>query len=59
MRLGRLASGRRRLTAYWGATVVQVVAIAFDVKVLKQASKVTMMPLLIKSDQYCQWVDSV
>ena len=47
MRLGRLASGRRRLTAYWGATVVQVVAVAFDVKVLKQASKVTMMPLLL------------
>jgi uncharacterized membrane protein YhhN len=47
MRLGQLASGRRRLTAFWGATVVQVVAVAFDVKVLKQASKVSLMPLLL------------
>ena len=47
MRLGQLASGRRRLTAYWGATVVQVAAVAFDVKVLKQASKVSLMPLLL------------
>jgi hypothetical protein len=35
------------LTAYWGATAVQVGAVAFDVKVLKQASKVTMMALLL------------
>jgi uncharacterized membrane protein YhhN len=47
MRLGRLASGRRRLTAFWGATVVHVVAVACDVKVLKQASKVSLMPLLL------------
>jgi hypothetical protein len=47
MRLGQLASGRRRLTAFWGATVVQVAAVAFDVKVLKQASKVSLMPLLL------------
>lgn len=47
MGLGRLASGRRRLAAYWGATVVQVVAVACDVKVLKQASKVSLMPLLL------------
>jgi uncharacterized membrane protein YhhN len=47
MRLGRLASGRRRLAAYWGATVVQVAAVAFDVKILKQASKVSLMPLLL------------
>ena len=47
MNLGRLASDRRRLTAFWGATVVQVAAVAFDVKVLKQASKVSLMPLLL------------
>lgn len=47
MRLGHLVSGRRRLAAYWGATVVQVAAVAYDVKVLKQASKVCLMPLLL------------
>ncbi|WP_433158656.1 lysoplasmalogenase [Kribbella sp. CA-247076] len=47
MRLGQLANGRRRLAAYWGATVVQVVAIACDAKALKQASKVSLMPLLL------------
>lgn len=47
MKLGQLASGRRRLAAYWGATVVQVVAVAWDVKVLKQASKVSLMPFLL------------
>lgn len=47
MGLGRLARGRRWLDAYWGTTVVQVAAIAFDAKVLKQASKVTLMPLLL------------
>ena len=47
MRLGQLVRGRRRLAAYWGATVVQVVAVACDAKVLKQASKVSLMPLLM------------
>lgn len=47
MKLGQLADGRRRLAAYWGATVVQVAAVAFDTKLLKQASKVTLMPLLL------------
>jgi uncharacterized membrane protein YhhN len=47
MKLGQLASGRRRLAAFWGATVVQVVAVACDVKVLKQVSKVSLMPLLL------------
>jgi uncharacterized membrane protein YhhN len=47
MRLGQLVRGRRRLAAYWGATVVQVVAVACDVKVLKQVSKVSLMPLLL------------
>jgi uncharacterized membrane protein YhhN len=47
MKLGQLATGRRRLTAFWGATVVHVAAVAFDVKVLKQASKASLMPLLL------------
>jgi uncharacterized membrane protein YhhN len=47
MKLGQLASGRRRLTAYWGASVVHVAAVAFDVTILKQASKVSLMPLLL------------
>jgi uncharacterized membrane protein YhhN len=47
MKLGRLASGRRWLTAYWGASVVQVTAVAVDAKVLKLASKASMMPLLL------------
>jgi uncharacterized membrane protein YhhN len=47
MKLGQLASGRRRLTAFWGATVVHVAAVAFDVRVLKQASKASLMPLLL------------
>lgn len=51
MTLGELARGRRRLAAYWGATVVQVAAVAFDLKVLKQASKVTLMPLLLSWTQ--------
>lgn len=34
------------LAGFWGATVVQVAAVAFDVKILKQASKMTLMPLL-------------
>ena len=46
MNLGRLAGGRRLLTAFWGTTVVQVAAVAFDVNILKQASKVSLMPLL-------------
>jgi uncharacterized membrane protein YhhN len=46
MSLGRLAHGRRMLAGYWAATVVHVAAVAFDVKVLKQASKLTLMPLL-------------
>lgn len=46
MRLGQLARGRRVLAGYWGATVVQVAAIVIDAKILKQASKVTLMPLL-------------
>ncbi|WP_165949320.1 lysoplasmalogenase [Kribbella turkmenica] len=47
MKLGQLANGRRRLAAYWGAAVVQVVAVACDAKVLKQASKASLMPLLL------------
>ncbi|TDW22134.1 lysoplasmalogenase [Kribbella kalugense] len=46
MKLGQLVRGRRVLAGFWGATVVQVAAVAFDVKILKQASKVTLMPLL-------------
>ena len=46
MDLRRLARGRRLLTAFWGSTVVQVAAVAFDVKILKQASKAPLMPLL-------------
>jgi uncharacterized membrane protein YhhN len=46
MNLGRLARGRRVLAGFWGATVVQVAAVAFDVNILKQASKATLMPLL-------------
>ncbi|TDW77036.1 lysoplasmalogenase family protein [Kribbella pratensis] len=46
MNLGRLTHGRRVLAGFCGATVVQVAAVAFDVKILKQASKVTLMPLL-------------
>ena len=46
MNLSGVARGRRLLTAFWGSTVVQVAAVAFDVKILKQASKATLMPLL-------------
>ena len=46
MNLRRLARDRRLLTAFWGTTVVQVAAVAFDVKILKQASKAALMPLL-------------
>jgi len=46
MNLGQLARGRRVLGAFWGTTVVQVAAIAFDVKLLKQASKASLMPML-------------
>ncbi|NIK59318.1 lysoplasmalogenase [Kribbella shirazensis] len=46
MSLGRMLRGRRVLAGFWGATVVQVAAIVIDAKILKQASKVTLMPLL-------------
>jgi uncharacterized membrane protein YhhN len=46
MKLGRLVLGRRVLAGFRGATVVQVAAVAFDVKILKQASKMALMPLL-------------
>ena len=46
MNLSGVARGRRVLAAFWGSTVVQVAAVAFDVKILKQASKATLMPLL-------------
>lgn len=46
MNLGRVARGRRLSVGFWGATVVHVAAVALDVKILKQASKVTLMPLL-------------
>lgn len=46
MNLRGLARDRRLLTAFWGTTVVQVAAVAFDVKILKQASKAPLMPLL-------------
>ena len=46
MNLRGLARDRRLLTAFWSTTVVQVAAVAFDVKILKQASKVPLMPLL-------------
>ncbi|GAB3922159.1 hypothetical protein GCM10029976_010230 [Kribbella albertanoniae] len=47
MNLGRLATDRRRLTAYWSAAVVQVAAVALDVKILRQSSKIALMPLLL------------
>lgn len=47
MNLRRLASDRRRLTAYWSATAVQVAAVALDVKFLREASKFSLMPLLL------------
>jgi uncharacterized membrane protein YhhN len=47
MKLGQLANGRRRLAAYWGAAAIHVGAVAVDIKLLKQASKVTLMPLLL------------
>ncbi|MEV6412722.1 lysoplasmalogenase [Kribbella sp. NPDC051718] len=47
MKLGQLANGRRRLAAYWGAAAIHVAAVAVDIKLLKQTSKVTLMPLLL------------
>ncbi|GAA1719410.1 hypothetical protein GCM10009745_80510 [Kribbella yunnanensis] len=47
MNLRRLATDRRRLTAYWSAAVIQTVAVAADIKVLRQSSKVALMPLLL------------
>jgi len=51
MRLGQLVAGRRWLGAYWVASVVQVAAVAVDAKLLKQASKMTLMPLLLSWTQ--------
>ena len=47
MRLGRLVTTRRRLAAFWGCAAVQVVAVTVDAKVLRPASKVLLMPLLV------------
>ncbi|WP_329000017.1 hypothetical protein OHA18_36970 [Kribbella sp. NBC_00709] len=44
MNLGRLARGRRVLVGFLGAAVVQVAAVAVDGKILKEASKATLMP---------------
>ncbi|HEY3556774.1 MAG TPA: lysoplasmalogenase family protein [Kribbella sp.] len=46
MGLGGLVRGRRVLAGFWGATVVQVVAVAVDAGILRQVSKVALMPLL-------------
>ena len=46
MNLSGVARGRRLLTAFWGSTVVHVAAVAIDAKILKQASKPALMPLL-------------
>jgi uncharacterized membrane protein YhhN len=37
---------RRLRAAYWGCTAVQVLAVAKDIKRVRQASKVSLMPLL-------------
>jgi uncharacterized membrane protein YhhN len=47
MRLSRLVTARRRLAAYWGCTAVQTVSVAVDAKLLRPASKVMLMPLLL------------
>ncbi|MEV8372174.1 lysoplasmalogenase [Kribbella sp. NPDC056861] len=47
MSLRELVGGRRRMLAYWAAAAVHVGAVAVDLEVLKQASKVTLMPLLL------------
>ncbi len=47
MKLGRMVSARRRLAAYCGCAAVNVVAVAVDAKLLKPASKVVLMPLLL------------
>ena len=39
MNLRGLARDRRLLTAFWSTTVVQVAAVAFDVKILKEIIK--------------------
>ncbi|MGC4942718.1 lysoplasmalogenase family protein [Kribbella sp. DT2] len=47
MSLSHLVSTRRGLFAYCAASVVHVAAVALDVKILRQASKATLMPLLL------------
>ncbi len=47
MSLSKLIAGRKHSAVYWTASVVHVAAVALDVKLLRQASKATLMPLLL------------
>ncbi|GAA1513151.1 lysoplasmalogenase family protein [Kribbella lupini] len=47
MSLSHLVNARRGLFAYCAASVVHVAAVAVDAKILKVASKATLMPLLL------------
>ncbi|MEV6284722.1 lysoplasmalogenase [Kribbella sp. NPDC051770] len=47
MSLSHLVNTRRGLIAYATASITHVAAVALDVKILRQASKATLMPLLL------------
>jgi uncharacterized membrane protein YhhN len=46
MRTTSLISSRRRLTGYWASATIHLVAVAFDLRVLRMISKAALMPSL-------------
>jgi uncharacterized membrane protein YhhN len=46
MSLTSLTSSRRRLTGYWASATIHLVAVAFDLRVLRMLSKAALMPSL-------------
>jgi hypothetical protein len=47
MRLTSVRTNRDRLTRYWASAAIHLVAVAFDRRVLRIASKVALMPALV------------
>ncbi|TDD26770.1 lysoplasmalogenase [Kribbella turkmenica] len=46
MSLTSLSTTRRRLTGYWASATIHLIAVAFDLRVLRMASKAALMPAL-------------
>jgi uncharacterized membrane protein YhhN len=47
MRLTSVRTNRGRLTRYWASATIHLVAVAFDLRVLRMGSKAALMPALV------------